>query len=59
VAVAAMIDRLVHHGEVIVLQKDSYGLKDRAKEVLSTKCRWCAVLSLSAGVDNRNVGRAR
>ncbi|HEY3843237.1 MAG TPA: IS21-like element helper ATPase IstB [Acidimicrobiales bacterium] len=39
VAVAAMVDRLVHHAEVIVLQGDSYRLKDRAKEVLSTKSR--------------------
>jgi DNA replication protein DnaC len=36
VAVAAMVDRLVHHAEVIVLQGDSYRLKDRTKEVLST-----------------------
>lgn len=35
VAVAAMVDRLVHHAEVIVLQGDSYRLKDRTKEVLS------------------------
>jgi DNA replication protein DnaC len=34
VAVGAMVDRLVHHAEVIVLQGDSYRLKDRAKEVL-------------------------
>lgn len=34
VAVAAMVDRLVHHAEVIVLQGDSYRLKDRDKEVL-------------------------
>jgi DNA replication protein DnaC len=39
VAVAAMVDRLVHHAEVIVLQGDSYRLKDRAKEVLPTKSR--------------------
>ncbi len=36
VAVAALVDRLVHHAEVIVLQGDSYRLKDRAKEVMST-----------------------
>jgi hypothetical protein len=29
-----MVDRLVHHAEVIVLQRDSNRLKDRAKEVL-------------------------
>ncbi len=33
VAVAAMVDRLVHHAEVIPLQGDSYRLKDRTKEV--------------------------
>jgi DNA replication protein DnaC len=34
-AVAAMVDGLVHHAEVIVLQGDNYRLKDRTKEVLS------------------------
>jgi DNA replication protein DnaC len=34
VAVGAMVDGLVHHAEVIVLQGDSYRLKDRATEVL-------------------------
>jgi len=34
VAVAAMVDRLVHHAEVIVLQGDSYRLKDRGQEVV-------------------------
>ena len=33
VAVAAMVDRLVHHAEVLVLKGDSYRLKGRAKEV--------------------------
>lgn len=33
VAVAAMVDRLVHHAEVIVLQGDSYRLKDRGPDV--------------------------
>jgi DNA replication protein DnaC len=32
-AVEAMVDRLVHHAEVIVLQGDSYRLKNRTKEV--------------------------
>jgi len=36
VAVAALVDRLVHHAEVIVLQGDSFRLKDRTKEVMST-----------------------
>ena len=34
VAVAAMVDRLVHHAEVIVLRGDSYRLKGKAKEVI-------------------------
>jgi DNA replication protein DnaC len=38
-AVEAMVDRLVHHAEVIVLQGESYRLKDRAKEVLPKKSR--------------------
>lgn len=33
VAVAAMVDRLVHHAEIINLQGHSYRLKDRTKEV--------------------------
>jgi DNA replication protein DnaC len=35
VAVAAMVDRLVHHAEVLILQGDSYRLKDRDKEVMA------------------------
>ncbi len=38
-AVEAMVDRLVHHAEVIVLQGDSYRLKNRAKEVPPKKSR--------------------
>jgi DNA replication protein DnaC len=34
VAVAAMVDNLVHQAEIVVLQGDSYRLKDRAKEVV-------------------------
>jgi len=34
VAVAAMVDRLVHHAEVIVLRGDSYRLKGKTKEVV-------------------------
>jgi DNA replication protein DnaC len=34
VAVAAMVDRLVHHADIVVLQGDSYRLKDRTKEVV-------------------------
>jgi len=33
VAVAAMVDRLVHHAEIISLKGDSYRLKDRRREV--------------------------
>jgi DNA replication protein DnaC len=36
VAVAAMVDRLVHHAEVLVLKGDSYRLKGRGKEVRAT-----------------------
>lgn len=35
VAVAAMVDRLVHHAEVIALKGESYRLNGRAKEVMS------------------------
>ncbi len=36
VAVAAMVDRLVHHAEVIVLKGESYRLKGRGKEVMAS-----------------------
>jgi DNA replication protein DnaC len=36
VAVAAMVDRLVHHAEVIVLKGDSYRLKGKGREVLGS-----------------------
>jgi DNA replication protein DnaC len=36
VAVAAMVDRLVHHAEVIALKGDSYRLKGRRKEVAAS-----------------------
>jgi len=35
VAVAAMVDRLVHHAEVFALKGDSYRLKGREKEVMA------------------------
>jgi DNA replication protein DnaC len=38
-AVEALVDRLVHHAEVIILQGDSYRLKDRPKEVTPRKPR--------------------
>jgi DNA replication protein DnaC len=34
VAVAALVDRLVHHAEVIVLRGESYRLKGKGKEVM-------------------------
>ena len=34
-AVAAMVDRLVHHTEVIALKGESYRLKGRGKEVIA------------------------
>src|ERR671924_1460040 len=37
VAVAAMVDRLVHHAEVIVLKGDSYRFKGKAKEVMGSE----------------------
>jgi DNA replication protein DnaC len=36
VAVAAMVDRLVHHAEVIVLKGESYRLKGKGKEVMGS-----------------------
>jgi DNA replication protein DnaC len=36
IVVAAMIDRLVHHAEVIALKGDSYQLKDRNLDRVST-----------------------
>jgi DNA replication protein DnaC len=36
VAVAAMVDPLVHHAEIIVLKGDSYRLKGKGKEVLGS-----------------------
>jgi DNA replication protein DnaC len=38
-AVEAMVGPLVRHAEVIVLQGESYGLKDRATEVVPPKSR--------------------
>lgn len=35
VAVAAMVDRLIHHAEVIVLKGESYRLRGKKEEVLS------------------------
>nr|WP_276319916.1 ATP-binding protein [Egicoccus halophilus] len=36
VAVAALVDRLVHHAEALVLRGNSYRLKDESKDVLGT-----------------------
>jgi DNA replication protein DnaC len=38
-AVEALVDRLVHHAEVVVLQGESYRLNDRAKEVTPKNSR--------------------
>jgi DNA replication protein DnaC len=35
--VAAMVDRLVHHAEVIVLKGESYRLKGKGKEVMASE----------------------
>src|SRR6266498_1641817 len=37
VAVAALVDRLVHHAEVIALKGDSYRLKGKGKEVMASE----------------------
>ena len=37
VAVAALVDRLVHHAEVVVLRGDSYRLKGKGKEVMGSE----------------------
>lgn len=37
VAVAALVDRLVHHAEVLVLKGDSYRLKGKGKEVMASE----------------------
>ncbi len=36
-AVAALVDRLVHHAEVIVLKGGSYCLKGKVKEVMASE----------------------
>jgi hypothetical protein len=36
VALAAMVDQLVHHAKVIALKGDSYRLKGRRKEAATT-----------------------
>ena len=36
VAVAAMVDRLVHHAELVVLKGDSYRLRGKHEEVMTT-----------------------
>jgi DNA replication protein DnaC len=34
-----MVDRLVHHAEIIVLKGDSYRLKDKQEEVIAAEDR--------------------
>ena len=36
-AVAAMVDRLIHHAEVIVLKGESYRLTGKDKEVIAVE----------------------
>ena len=36
-ALAAMVDRLVHHAESIVLKGDSYRLKGKGKEAMASE----------------------
>ena len=37
VAVEAMVDRLVHHSQIIALKGDSYRLKDKQQEVITAE----------------------
>jgi DNA replication protein DnaC len=37
VAVAAVVDRLVHHAEIIVLKGESYRLRGKGKEVIASE----------------------
>ena len=39
IAVAALVDRLVHHAEVIVMRGESYRLKGKGKEILESEGR--------------------
>jgi DNA replication protein DnaC len=66
VAVAAMVDRLVHHAEVIVLRGDSYRLKGKGKEVLQpeglrevSRFRPALPVQVSTGVDKPVPGEQR
>lgn len=49
IAVAAMVDRLVHQAEVTALKGDSYRLKGRRKEVATSEASW--VPRIRPGVD--------
>jgi DNA replication protein DnaC len=37
ISVAALVDRLVHHAEVLVLKGQSYRLKGKGKEVMASQ----------------------
>ena len=39
IAVAALVDRLVHHSEVIVMRRESYRLKGKQRELLEGEGR--------------------
>jgi IstB-like ATP binding protein len=47
--VAAVVDRLVHHAEVIVLKGESYRLRGKREEVLMTRLRKPMTLSQAWG----------
>ena len=53
-AVAAMVDRLVHHAEVIVLKGESYRLKGKGKEVMGSE----STRALERAVFNRRLPRS-
>jgi hypothetical protein len=36
----AMIDRLMHHGEAIVIHGDSYRMKDKGKDFMRSTSTW-------------------
>jgi hypothetical protein len=49
IAVAAMVDRLVHHVEIIVLKGDGYRLKEKHEEVTAAEdTRYNAQISTGA-----------
>ena len=49
VAVAAMVDRLVHHTEVLVLKDESYRLRRKREEVRSGAQEHCWAMQVTTG----------